>query len=423
MRSLPGKKRFVQVGAALLLLTISHRARAGGLTLYEIGTPDLGLASAGYAARAQDAATVLTNPAGMTRLDRSQFLLSGQALYGAVQFTRGKDTSPSLGTNDGGNCIGWLPGGSAFFVWSATPDLKVGLGLFSNFGLALSYDDGWAGRYYAQSATLVGLSVMPSVAYRLLPSLSVGVSANILYGVLKDRVAVNGVLPSRPDGTLEVSSDDWGIGAEIGVLLEPREGTRVGVTYSSPISLDFVATPTLTDVAPPLLGFQKPLTLHVKVPQGIMASVYQEVVPGVAVLANIGWQNWSQFGKIDVQIANEAQTSATVDLSYSDTWHAALGSQIQIVDGWRLSAGIAYDTSMVSPQHRTATLPLGEVWRFGAGVQHPVSGSVELGAAYELGWGGSPSVDQDRGPLAGHLAGTYENELLHFFALNVSWKL
>ena len=47
--------------------------------LYEIGTPDLGLAAAGYAARAQDAATVLTNPAGMTRLDKSQLLVQRPA--------------------------------------------------------------------------------------------------------------------------------------------------------------------------------------------------------------------------------------------------------------------------------------------------------------------------------------------------------
>ena len=48
-------------------------ASAGGLLLYEIGTEDVGLASAGYTARAQDASTVFTNPAGMTRLEGSQF--------------------------------------------------------------------------------------------------------------------------------------------------------------------------------------------------------------------------------------------------------------------------------------------------------------------------------------------------------------
>ncbi|MGA9535778.1 MAG: hypothetical protein WBR24_07700, partial [Desulfobacterales bacterium] len=37
-------------------------ATAGGLIAYEFGTAEVGLASAGYGARAQDASTVFTNP-------------------------------------------------------------------------------------------------------------------------------------------------------------------------------------------------------------------------------------------------------------------------------------------------------------------------------------------------------------------------
>lgn len=95
--------------------------------LYEVGTADVGLASAGYTARAQDASTVLTNPAGMTRLDGSQATLGAQILYGDVGFTVGAGASPALGTGDGGMPIGWFPGGGAFFSYSVSPDLKLGL--------------------------------------------------------------------------------------------------------------------------------------------------------------------------------------------------------------------------------------------------------------------------------------------------------
>jgi len=49
---------------------------AGGLWLHEAGTPDLGTASAGRTALAADASTAGINPAGMTRLDRSQMLIA-----------------------------------------------------------------------------------------------------------------------------------------------------------------------------------------------------------------------------------------------------------------------------------------------------------------------------------------------------------
>jgi long-chain fatty acid transport protein len=54
---------------------------AAGLWLYEGGTPDLGTAAAGRAAAAADASTVVGNPAGMTRLERSQMLAAVQGLY------------------------------------------------------------------------------------------------------------------------------------------------------------------------------------------------------------------------------------------------------------------------------------------------------------------------------------------------------
>jgi long-chain fatty acid transport protein len=65
---------------ALLALaaTGAQPASAGGVLLYEFGTAEVGLAAAGYAARAQDASTAFTNPAGMTRLAGTQALAGGQ---------------------------------------------------------------------------------------------------------------------------------------------------------------------------------------------------------------------------------------------------------------------------------------------------------------------------------------------------------
>src|SRR5689334_5714145 len=67
-------------------------SNAGGLSLYEIATSDVGLASAGWAARAQDPATVLKNPAGMSRLEGNQFQGGLQLLQASIGF------SPAAGT-------------------------------------------------------------------------------------------------------------------------------------------------------------------------------------------------------------------------------------------------------------------------------------------------------------------------------------
>jgi hypothetical protein len=92
------------IGALLLWAgaLAASPAGAGGLLVYEVGTADVGLASAGYGARAQDASTVFTNPAGMTRLEGNQVLAAGQLLWSNTQFSIDSGTSPNLGDEDGG---------------------------------------------------------------------------------------------------------------------------------------------------------------------------------------------------------------------------------------------------------------------------------------------------------------------------------
>lgn len=183
---------------------------AGGLTLYEVGTPDVGLASAGYGARAQDASTVLTNPAGMTRLEGTQLLIGAQTLHMDEKFTAEQGTSLGLGSDNGGNPIGWFPGGSVFMTQTVSTDLAIGFGIAGNFGLVEKYNDDWIGRYYVQEATLLGVSLLPSIAYRVSSSLSFGLSVNAMYGKLKNQVAVNNII--GPDGQLKLEDSVWGWG-------------------------------------------------------------------------------------------------------------------------------------------------------------------------------------------------------------------
>jgi long-chain fatty acid transport protein len=70
----------------------------------------------------------------------------------------------------------------------------------------------------------------------------------------------------------------WG-GA--GILVEPVKGTRIGVTYLSPVKLDFNATPTFSNLGPlgsrPIFTSPPQLNLGMKVPQSVMLSGYHEL--------------------------------------------------------------------------------------------------------------------------------------------------
>ncbi len=414
------------IGSALACgASLPQIARAGGISLYEIATPDVGLASAGYSARAQDASTLLKNPAGMSYLQGSQAQGGLQLLYGDVQFSPNPNTSTRLGADDGGNAIGLLPGMSFFYVHELGENWRVGFGTFSNFGLAAKYGDNWIGRYYVQQSTLIGISLMPSVSYKVNDWLSVGAGLNAMYGYLKNQVAINNLTPGFGDGEMNLRDSTWGFGADVGVLIEPTKGLRFGVTYLSPVNLNFKDTPSYSNLGPgfgAILANPAPLDLGMTVPQSVMAGVYYDLSESLALMADAGWQNWSAFGKVDVGVDSANPQSLTANLNLEDTWHVAVGAQYKLNEKWHLTGGVAYDSSAVSDANRTVAMPMGQAWRFGVGTRWQMSEAINVGAAYEFMWSGDMPVDQgsDLG-LRGRVAGAWANTSFSFFTLNLSW--
>ena len=423
------------------------QATAGGLIVYEVGTADVGLASAGYNARAQDASTVFTNPAGMTRLEGNQFLASGQLLYGSTKFSIGSGTSSALGTDAGGNAFGWdgwFAGGGAFFSYSVSPDLKLGFAFAGNFGGVVEYDTNWVGRYYVQQTKLVGLSFVPAIAYKATDKLSLGASVNIMYGLYKNQVAINIPDALRPgivvrsqraagDAQLTLEDTTWGAGLNLGLLYEIDARTRLGLTWSSQIDLNFSAPAEFSSLGN--LGttlqnaglLNSTLNVGINVPQQVMGSVFAQVNDRWAVLGSIGWQQWSKFGQVQLGITDTSNpTSLTANLNYKDTWHFAAGAQYRLSDPWLLNFGIAYDTGFQSG-NVSPLLPTNAAWRFGVGGEHRARKDFYWGVAAEYLYGGTLDVNlQSAAPVSaggrGNVVGSYNNTGILFLGAYGNWK-
>jgi long-chain fatty acid transport protein len=421
------------VAAGLLALTAASGSLCGGgLTAYEVGTADVGLASAGYGARAQDAATVLTNPAGMTRLQGNQILLAGQLLWSNTKFAVDSGTSPALGRGDGGYAFGsngWFIGGGPYLSYSLSPDLKVGFALTGNFGAPLSYDNDWAGRYYVQDATLLGISILPAIAYRINDKLSVGASLNAMDGIYKNQVAINNVDPAFGDGRLRVDDNTWGFGGNLGLLYEIDARTRLGLTWNSQVNLDFKAPLEFSGLAPGLAALlanrgllNSQLKVGIKVPQQVMGSLFTQVDDRWAVLGSVGWQQWSKFGQVELGIDNPNNPmSVTTQLDFKDTWHVALGAQYRLSDPWLLNFGIAYDSGFQDSSSVSPLLPANSAWRFGVGGQQQLSKTAYWGIAAEYMYGGTLDTRlQSTLPVVaggrGNLDGSYHNVSTIFLA-------
>ena len=87
-----------------------------------------------------------------------------------------------------------------------------------------------------------------------------------------------------------------------------------------------------------------------------------------------------------------------------------------------LGHGAAYDTSPVKTGDMSVTLPMGETYRFGTGTQYKLNEHLSLGFSYELVWMGTLKVNQTRGPLAGTVAGKYDDAAIHAFQVALQYQ-
>ena len=326
-------------------------------------------------------------------------------LYGKVEYEL--DGTGLLGAGDPGNVIGWLPGASLFYSHSLDERLKLGVGVYGNFGLTMDFGNNWAGRNLVDETALMAMTIQPTLAYRIDDQWSLGAGLTANYGYFKlERVALIG------GGTQKENDTDWQFGGRLGIMYEPSKGTRFGVVWTSKVEYDFNVNATVTG----LLGRDHsfPVGASVNAPQQVMVSAYHKLDDRWAITGNLGWQDWSRFSQNTIE-TNAGTTTSSLKLQ--DTWHAAFGAQYQYNATTKINAGIAYDNSFYKDQDRTVfMLPSGATWRFGTGVQYVLSPKSELGLAVEY-------ADADGNSDPSRLvSGKYDQPYMIFLSVHYSQR-
>jgi len=402
-------------------------AQAGGIMLYETASDNTGLANAGAAARAQGPSTIASNIAGLSYLDGTQMSGGLQALIGNLEVDYDSGTNVSGGGS--GNVLEFIPGASLFISHQLDDRWTLGFGTYANFGLSEDYNNDWSGRYYVQNASIGGLSLVPSAAYKINDQWSIGVGLQAMYGMMETELAIDNApldLTSRADGQLKYDDTTWGFGGNIGLIFEPNEGTRIGLNYTSKIDLNFDDSLRLFNANPiyrPLDGTGT--KLDVTVPQTVMLSLYQKINSRLAMLASAGWQEWSELGRVYVQLDTDNQREKDLDAGYDDTWHISVGGQYQATDKLLWNIGVAYDSSAVSDNKRSWILPMQEAYRLGTGVTYALDKTIDLNFSYALVWMGDMNISQTkRLPLGdpAQVSGSFDDAWIQAFSGSVTWR-
>jgi len=335
-----------------LLTLLITKANAGGAFLYEVGIPDNGWAAAGRPAYASDSSTVYGNPAGLSYLEKSEFMAGIQPKFAIIDF----DNNSTPTSNDI-NLSAHFPGGSIFYATKFSDKVGFGLGLLSFMGLAIDYGDHWEGKNWIEESAIVTLDLVPAFSYKFSDKFSLGLGLDILWGDIKQQFGVEGV---TSPAQLTYEDSKFGIGLNAGLLYNFSSKARLGMKWRSPIALDFQDSPSFNN------GLTLPSTkMDMTIPQELSVGLFFDTSDTLSLLLGFDWQNWEKFGEFTLQVGDTSAKALNANLE--NTWNLSLGMIWAVAESEKLTFGLAYDSSAVEDANRTVMLPLAEQFRISAG--------------------------------------------------------
>ena len=319
MRFHKRRSRNALVVIVFFLLSAPCIALAGGFYIPQQSIEGIGQAFAGDAAGLNDPSTIFSNPAGMTFLDKPQISIGGSLIKPTISFQNRGSTAATPGTlgtpvpiagDDGGDPGSWTPVPNLYGALpTAGGNLWFGIAVTAPFGLSLTYDPTWFGRYDSIESKLLTIDIAPSVAYKINDFISVGGGLDVQYAdATLSNALPNTLAPGGPsfvtDGLVTVKENSWAVGFNLGVMLHPLPGTRVGLTYRSGITQPFQGNTTISNLTGPLAGQNGTFSTStdVNLPGIVSLGVVQQVTPALSVSAGLQWFNWSTFNNIRIQL-------------------------------------------------------------------------------------------------------------------------
>ena len=414
---------FLRVRYALVtvFLLSSTQSMAGGIYIYEMAnTTDIGTAGAGLAAKAQDASVVFNNPAGMTRIHRPEVQAGGTLLYLKAPFNSGPDTTI---TGRDSNTSEFFAGGNFSYVHPLGNDFTFGLSAQNYFGLTLDWKHTWKGRYTTHEEWLIAPQLQPTIAYKVNDTLSVGAGAAVTYGYLKTKMAVDNQVAGT-DGKAKIEDTDTAVQGNFGVMIEPTKDTRIGIRYLTETKLDFedkISTSGIGPVGEAVLDDLGAIDLGLYMPQAINVSIFHQVNSEWALLGSLGWEDFSQFGKVEVGFDNVGRVT-TLELDAKDVYHFGIATQYQYDPELMLTVGFSYDSAMFSDKNMPLAMPMTDMYRYGVGFEKSVNKDFKFGGGLDFVWEGDVTI-KDTDYAAGDLEdGEFGGVYFVFASLYGSWK-
>ena len=402
-------------------------AGAAGFLLNESSASGLGSAFAGGAASAEDASTLWSNVAGLSRIRSGQGIVVLHLIRPSMKFGSAASVAASqqaLG-GSGGDAGSLAPVPNMYFATPINSQWSAGIGVTAPWGLVTEYDDGWVGRFQAIRSSIQTLNVNPGVSWKPARSLALGLGLNFqrmlaeftnqvnYSAALLSAAAANGVTPGSPtfnaiaqatpglESSARIKGDDNAWGWNAGLLWDISPDHRVGLHYRSPVKYHIKGSAQFTNPVPaapaPLAPtvaalaagvnaaalYDSGVGSEVEIPAIVNLSLFSTLSSHWDVMIDAQWTGWSTIETLTF-VRSDGKVLQSTPEHFQNSWKVAVGTTYRPGGAWLLRGGVAYDQSPVQTAFITPRLPDADRTWLTAGGQYRFDRamSLDIGAAY-----------------------------------------
>jgi long-chain fatty acid transport protein len=417
-------------------------AFGSGFAILEQSPRGLGASFAGMAAKIDDPGSLYYNPAVSAWFKESQVMLGLHILRSNATFSNDYSTfsngTPLTGDN-GGNAGGYSLIPNSYMIFPVSEDFAFGLGITATSGTATSWGDTWVGRYQAIKTAASTIDFSPSASYKVADKLSIGIGLDVQYmqqektnavdtASLANHLYSTSFTPGSMDTLVEVNEDSLAVGWNVGMLYEPVEGTRVGLSFRSRIAHSPEGDAEFT-VPAALAGALTAAQMLVDtdtesdmdLPPMAALGIYQRINSNWALLFGLEYTMWDSIDVVTTEFDSN-QPDHVARFEWENTWRTSLGFEWYYSEACTFRFGGAFDQAPCKDSsYRTPRMPDTNRYWASLGMSYKLSENLDLDLAYMhlfMEKGNAHYVDENTGET---LSGTYVGsaDLLSF---GVIWK-
>jgi long-chain fatty acid transport protein len=402
-------------------LIFTDQVFTGGFQINEQSAKAMGMGGA-FTAQASDPSAIFFNPAGLGFQKGINVLLGTTLIFPSTKFS-----GPTPSTKETKMTSQIFYPSNFYATYAMDNGLSFGLGVYTPYGLGSEWPADWIGNRISVKTDLKSFYINPTVAYRVMDDLSIGVGVSyVISNVELSFKTPTSSSPSAPLGNVNLKADGNGINFNAGIIYQPDKDLKLGLAYRHSTEIDYSGDAKFTDMQALTSFFpggsgKTTITL----PSNLTLGASVNVSPEFVLNSDIQFVSWSSYDSLIVDIAKgpnhpitgqPLQKGSASGKNWKNAMLFRIGGEYQYKE-FAFRLGYIYDVTPQPAEKVEPMLPDANRSEFTLGIGYKISDNLHIDAAYQLILFEDRIVEYSDIPFNG----TYKSNA-HLFGINVGYQ-